>query len=101
MLESLPVMNYKSIAEVFPTSTPEALDVIKSCLHFNPDRRPSAEELLRHTFVGEFHNEEVCCCYRLVSFYLYYLSCQCIQLSFHHRWLFVDLLAASLLSFLY
>ena len=58
MLESLPAMNYKTIPEVFPSATPDCLDLLQSCFHFNPDKRPTAEELLRHVFVVEFHNEE-------------------------------------------
>jgi mitogen-activated protein kinase 15 len=58
MLESLPVMNYKTIQQIFPAASPEAIDLMKACFHFNPDKRPSAEELLRHLFVTEFHNEE-------------------------------------------
>lgn len=58
MLESLPPMNYKLLSDVFPTASSEAIDLIRSCFHFNPYRRPSAEELLRHVFVAEFHNEE-------------------------------------------
>lgn len=58
MLETLPVMNYKTIPETFPSATSDGLDVLNACFHFNPDKRPSAEELLRHVFVAEFHNEE-------------------------------------------
>ena len=58
MLESLPAMNYKLIGEVFPAASNEAIDLIRSCFHFNPARRPSAEELLKHVYVAEFHNEE-------------------------------------------
>lgn len=58
MLESLPSMNFKMFGEVFPTASTEAIDLIRSCFHFNPTRRPSAEELLKHVFVAEFHNEE-------------------------------------------
>ena len=58
MLESLPVMNYKTIPETFPSATSDCLDVLQSCFYFNPDKRPTAEELLRHVFVAEFHNEE-------------------------------------------
>ena len=57
MLETLPVMNYKTIPETFPSATSDGLDVLTACFHFNPDKRPSAEELLRHVFVAEFHNE--------------------------------------------
>jgi mitogen-activated protein kinase 15 len=58
MLESLPAMNYKLIGDVFPTATSEAIDLIRACFHFNPTKRPSAEELLKHVYVSEFHNEE-------------------------------------------
>ncbi len=58
MLETLPTMNYKILTEVFPTASPEAIDLIRTCFHFNPLRRPSAQELLAHVFVSEFHNEE-------------------------------------------
>ena len=58
LLETLPVMVHKTIPETFPSASPDGLDVLHACLHFNPDRRPSAEELLKHVFVAEFHNEE-------------------------------------------
>ena len=58
MLETLPVMNYKTIPQTFPSATEDGLDVLRSCFHFNPDKRPSAEELLRHDFVSDFHNED-------------------------------------------
>lgn len=58
MLESLPSMNYKLLSDVFPKASPEAIDLIRSCFLFNPYRRPSAEELLKHVFVTEFHNED-------------------------------------------
>lgn len=58
MLESLPPMHYKPVVEVFPAASTEALDLIRATFHFNPARRPSAEELLRHVYVSEFHNEE-------------------------------------------
>mmetsp|Transcript_28852 Transcript_28852/g.48452 ORF Transcript_28852/g.48452 Transcript_28852/m.48452 type:complete len:385 (-) Transcript_28852:968-2122(-) len=58
MLESLPQMNFKLVGDVFPQASSEAIDLIQSCFHFNPNRRPSAEDLLKHVFVSEFHNEE-------------------------------------------
>ncbi len=59
MLESLPpTLQFKNIGEVFPNASNESIDLIRSCFHFNPTRRPSAEELLKHVYVSEFHNEE-------------------------------------------
>jgi mitogen-activated protein kinase 15 len=66
MLESLPVMNYKTIPETFPSATPDGLDVLHACFHFNPDKRPSAEELLRHVFVAEVIIYFYICIYILV-----------------------------------
>ena len=51
-------MSYKLIGDVFPAASTEAIDLIRSCFFFNPHRRPSAEDLLKHVFVSEFHNEE-------------------------------------------
>jgi mitogen-activated protein kinase 15 len=39
MLESLPIMNYRTIPQTFPAASAEALDFIKVCFNFNPDRR--------------------------------------------------------------
>lgn len=58
MLESLPPLNFKLLGDVFPTAAPEAIDLIRSCFHFNPTKRPSAVDLLQHVYVAEFHNEE-------------------------------------------
>jgi len=58
MLETLPGMNYRTINETFPTASSEAVDVMRTCFYFNPDLRPSAEELLRHVYLAEFHNED-------------------------------------------
>jgi len=57
MLDSLPPLRHKSLGELFPTASPEALDLIRRCLHFNPERRLSAYESLRHPYVAQFHNE--------------------------------------------
>ncbi|XP_069478073.1 mitogen-activated protein kinase 15 isoform X2 [Ambystoma mexicanum] len=42
--------------EVFPSTTPpEAVDLVKKLLAFNPDKRLTAEEALRHPYVQRFH----------------------------------------------
>jgi mitogen-activated protein kinase 15 len=58
MLESLPAVNPRPLGEMVANASPEALDFIRECLKFNPDSRPSATQLLRHTYVSEFHNED-------------------------------------------
>mmetsp|Transcript_24512 Transcript_24512/g.35161 ORF Transcript_24512/g.35161 Transcript_24512/m.35161 type:complete len:115 (+) Transcript_24512:2-346(+) len=58
MLESLPALNFRPLREVFSKASEDVIDLIQSCFHFNPTRRPSAVDLLQHVFVSEFHNEE-------------------------------------------
>merc|ERR1719456_465619 len=58
MLESLPVSRPRSLGEMFPSASVEALDLLRLCLQFNPSRRISAKEVLRHPYVVQFHNPE-------------------------------------------
>jgi len=53
MLESLPPSRPRSLTEIFPTATAEALDLMRMCLQFNPDKRCSAEEAIRHPYVAQ------------------------------------------------
>jgi mitogen-activated protein kinase 15 len=57
MIESLPAMRTKPLAEMFASAPPEALDLMGKCLQFNPDKRITAYEALRHPYVSSFHNE--------------------------------------------
>jgi len=43
MLESLPPSKSRRLRDVFPTASDEALDLLKSLLHFNPGKRLTAE----------------------------------------------------------
>jgi len=58
MLESLPKNRPKPLAEMFPRASSEALDLIRLCFQFNPARRISAKEALRHPYVVQFHNPD-------------------------------------------
>eukprot|EP00163_Fabomonas_tropica_P007013 TRINITY_DN1661_c0_g1_i1.p1 TRINITY_DN1661_c0_g1~~TRINITY_DN1661_c0_g1_i1.p1 ORF type:complete len:361 (-),score=42.51 TRINITY_DN1661_c0_g1_i1:739-1821(-) len=63
MLESLPATRRKSLSEIYPQASQEALDLLGRLLQFNPNRRITAEEALRHPYVAQFHNpadEPVC-----------------------------------------
>jgi len=58
MLESLPHTNPKSLRSLFPHAPADALDLLDKLLKFNPTKRITAEEALRHEYVAQFHNEE-------------------------------------------
>ena len=63
MLESLPPTKTKRLRDMFPTASDDAVDLIKNLLQFNPSKRFSAEQVLRHPYVAQFHNpddEPVC-----------------------------------------
>jgi mitogen-activated protein kinase 15 len=58
MLDSLPPAKPKRLRDVFPTASDEALDLLQKLLYFNPSRRLTAEQALRHPYVAQFHNPE-------------------------------------------
>lgn len=56
MLESLPPTKPKQLTSVFSTASEDALDLLKSLLSLNPDKRLTVEEALAHPYVSQFHN---------------------------------------------
>ncbi|KAL0232153.1 hypothetical protein PCE1_003149 [Barthelona sp. PCE] len=56
MLGNLPPIKKRSLEEIYPHATPDALDLLKKLLCFNPDERITAEEALEHPYVAPFHN---------------------------------------------
>lgn len=64
MLESLPPTTQKTnLQDLFPHASKDALDLLQKCLHFNPAKRITCEEALKHPYVAEFHApaEEIDC----------------------------------------
>lgn len=63
MLESLPPIRQKKLRDVFPTASDDAIDLMRKLMHFNPKKRLTAEQALKHPYVAQFHdpeNEPVC-----------------------------------------
>lgn len=58
MLESLSVSRPRPLNEMFPSASAEALDLLRQCMHFNPTKRVSAHDGLRHPYVVQFHNPD-------------------------------------------
>jgi len=58
MLESLPMSRPRPLNEMFPTASVEALDLLRLCMQFNPSKRISGGDALRHPYVVQFHNPE-------------------------------------------
>merc|ERR1719231_1805372 len=58
MLESLPMSRPRPLNEMFPSASVEALDLLRICLNFNPSKRISAKDALRHPYVVQFHNPD-------------------------------------------
>jgi len=63
MLESLPETDPRPLASIFPNCDEDGLDLLAKLLQFNPDKRITAEEALKHPWVTQFHNadEEIIC----------------------------------------
>jgi len=52
MLESLPPSKPRRLRDMFPTASDDALDMLRNLLQFNPGRRLSCEQALRHPYVA-------------------------------------------------
>jgi mitogen-activated protein kinase 15 len=52
MLESLPPSKARRLRDMFPTASDDAIDLLKNLLQFNPNKRLTAEQALRHPFVA-------------------------------------------------
>jgi mitogen-activated protein kinase 15 len=64
MLESLPPTSQRTkLSDLFPHASKDALDLLSKCLMFNPQKRITCDEALKHPYVAEFHvpAEEISC----------------------------------------
>lgn len=54
MIDTITNIKYKSPREWFPYCSEEMLDLVCNLLHFNPNKRMTAEQLLKHPYVKQF-----------------------------------------------
>eukprot|EP00922_Rhytidocystis_sp_ex-Travisia-forbesii_P014829 GHVS01022180.1.p1 GENE.GHVS01022180.1~~GHVS01022180.1.p1 ORF type:complete len:475 (+),score=44.78 GHVS01022180.1:595-2019(+) len=68
MMESLPGFKPRSMKDLFPNAPSQAIDMLRLLLQFNPNKRLSADEALKHPYVSQFHNpEDEPVCQRIIS----------------------------------
>jgi len=56
MLENLGKVVPKTLSDLCPKASPEAIDLMYQLLQFNPNKRLSADGALNHPYVAPFHN---------------------------------------------
>lgn len=50
------IHKYRSLEGILQDQPGNLIDFVKSCLNWNPDKRPSAQEALRHKWIRSLHN---------------------------------------------
>lgn len=63
ILEVMQIKKKYGFSQLFKYASKEALDFLRKTLVFDPEKRMTAEEALRHPFVKDFHNlaQEITC----------------------------------------
>lgn len=56
VLDKAAIRPRKPIEDLIPDAPADAIDLLKKLLHFNPDKRLTAEQALKHPYVERFHN---------------------------------------------
>jgi mitogen-activated protein kinase 15 len=58
----------KTLESLIPDAPKDGLDLLRKLIHFNPDKRITADDALRHSYVARFHNvsEEIALNYDVV-----------------------------------
>ncbi|CAD8140835.1 unnamed protein product [Paramecium octaurelia] len=58
VLDGISMQKRKSFAAFFPSASPDFIDFIRQCLNWNPQKRMTIDEALKHSLMKEFANTE-------------------------------------------
>ncbi|XP_038047440.1 extracellular signal-regulated kinase 2-like isoform X2 [Patiria miniata] len=56
ILDKASVRHRQSFEDILPKAPADAIDLLRRLLHFNPEKRLTAAEALKHPYVAKFHN---------------------------------------------
>jgi mitogen-activated protein kinase 15 len=56
MIGNIPVAKQKPLKELYPQASKDAIDLMEKTLHFNPEKRLSADDAMKHPYVAKFHD---------------------------------------------
>ena len=56
VLHKTNVRQKRSFTDIVPSASADAIDLLNHLLHFNPDKRLTADLSLQHSYVSKFHN---------------------------------------------
>jgi mitogen-activated protein kinase 15 len=58
IISSIVLKKNRTFKTFFPKATPEALDLLRKLLEFNPSKRLTANEALKHKYVKQFSDHD-------------------------------------------
>jgi len=67
ILESLPITLPKSMKSKYPHAVEEALDLLARLVIFNPEKRITADESLKHPYLGMFYTGDEPSCGKIIK----------------------------------